>query len=676
MSAAVLQTVNDPTERGRIAWLEAVFMDVRGSDNKVLRLRKIARENPHRIRFGTLKNLYYKWCEGGTEAIIDRRKQEKPGKSREWAECFRSYQAKHNRSSKGAWRAMMVDFEQGAELPHGVGDWRAQWRKVNPMMTVPERIPSGWFPPCARYETLMRELNKDPFKLFNIAASRLGRKAVQDHILPVIKTRLGLLCGQIYEFDDQHIDVQVVLPGIGKTARPQAFVGYDIASGFQIARVMRPQFPEGADGKRNSLKEKEFRFLLAEVLIRTGFHPDGVRLVVEHGTTAVREGLERRIKSIPNYGNLITIERSGILSEAIHAGQFKGDGGGNFRFKAYCEQAHRIEHSARAMLSGQLGPSAERRPESVEGLIRYDEQMLKAIQRLPEAKRELIRFGLISWNEFVRVNEELTDRIYDATDHRLEGWDDKQLTVFRLNESDSWKPIAGLARMPEDDREAIMRYLSAHPENMACRRMSRREAWMTGSDRLVQIPIYELPLMLDPSDARDVTVKQNGTFEFRDQFYYGPESVVFHARVRTMSGFQADLVPGRSYKFFSIPSFPQGVVVDPESGRVVGVAPEYKRAPYYDREAIIRAAGEQNADLARKLMPVRGRNQTEAEARMQLIGHNADVFAGRIEPNRAPASDTPAAIEDMNARKPDDFWAEEEDSSAILRETTTAQERT
>ena len=45
-------------------------------------------------------------------------------------------------------------------------------------------------------------------------------------------------------------------------------------------------------------------------------------------------------------------------------------------------------------------------------------------------------------------------------------------------------------------------------------------------------------------------------------------------------------------------------------------------------------------------MPVRGRNQLEAEARMQLIGHNADVFAGRKSP-ALPSAKTDATLNDL-----------------------------
>jgi len=566
----------------------------------------------------------------------------------------------------------MDDFWSGKALPHGVGDWRDAWRSDNPQKSVPQECPDGWFPKCARYETLQRSVKTNPDYLFQIAASRKGRKAAHEFLIPVLKTRIGLEVGQVYECDDQHVDVDVRMPGIGKMARPQKFRIDDIASGFPAASVMRPQYPETDGAKRNSLKEREFRMLHAYLLTNVGFHKSGTRIVVEHGTTAIREPVERRVKSIPGYGSLITYERSGILAEAVHAGMFKGDGGGNFRFKAYCEQAHRLEHSRRAALPGQLGQDADHQPESLTAMVKYDRLIMEAVAKLPQDKRDLIRYNLCDWTTFSRLDAMLCDAIYDDPDHRLEGWAEKRVTVWRMNESDRWHPIAELEDMNDTQRAAIMAYLQSHPQNVWNRAMTRREAFFKGQASMIRVPLIELPLMLDDrpwkqgGDARPITVKKNGTFGFVDQFYYGPDEVVYHATCRTRAGFQAALIPGREYIFFGTPLHAEGgIIVDKESGKVIGIAPTYKRAPTCDREAILRAAGDQNADLAAKMMPIRGRHQMEAEQRLALIGNNTDVMAGRVERPDLTDGDAADLGELANDKPADDFWQEEENDEAL-----------
>lgn len=642
-----LASVDGREERKRVAMLAAVCRDIDAAPRKVEAMIEAVKAHPTQLTYGTLRNAYYTYKAKGVSGLVDQRKVKRLSKPHEWAECYMSYCENHNRTNMGAWRAMMADLHAGKALPHGVGDWKACWRRERPTEAMPELCPEGWVPARARYTTLQRDAKRNPNYAFQLVASRRGRSAAQTYLLPVLRTRVGLEPGQVIEFDDVNVDCEIVMPGVGKVARPLMFVGYDIASGFRVCDASRPLYPDAETGKKSALKEREFRMMVAHLLTGVGFHVNGVRLVVEHGTTAIRAPLERRIKSIPVFGELVTVERSGILAEAVHAGMFKGDGGGNFRFKGYCEGAHKIEHSMRAMLPGQVGQDAEHRPESHAGLVRYDQRMMDAVRALPAEQRDLVRYNMLDWPTYGRLAAALSDRIADDPGHELEGWEGRTVVMWRTGDTDCWHPVRELDDMAPDRREAILAWLAGHPEHKASRRMTRREVWARGQSLLRRIPMIELPMLLDETDARMVTVRPNGTIGFQDQFYYGGDEVLFHAQCRDRNGFRCALVPGQSYALFGTPYHADAVIVDRESGKTVGVAPNYKRAPIYDREAIIRAAGAQNADLASKMMPVRGRHQQEAEARMALIGRNADVFAGRVAVPSAVGDGPVCELEDL-----------------------------
>lgn len=668
-----LAAVDACDERRRVAMLAAVCAEIDNSPRKVEAMLAAVAAHPAQLTFGTLKHAYYQWKVHGVEALVDRRRLKRLGKSHNWAECYMAYCENHNRSNMGAWRAMVADLHAGKSLPHGVGDWRECWRRERPGEAVPDSCPEGWIPARARYTTLQRAAKRNPDYRFQITASRRGRSAAHAYLLPVLRTRAGLEPGQVYEFDDVNVDCEIVMPGEGKVARPLMFVGYDISSGFRVCDASRPLYPDADTGRRSALKEREFRMMVAHLLTGVGFHPGGVRLVVEHGTTAIRAPLEKRIKSIPVYGDLVAVERSGILAEAVHAGMFKGDGGGNFRFKAYCEGAHRIEHSARAMLPGQVGQDAAHRPESHTALVRYDQRIMEAVRALPPEQRDLVRYNMLDWPTYCRLSAALSDRIADDPGHELEGWEGRTVVMWRTGEADCWHPVGELDDMAPDRREAILAWLSGHPEHKAARRMTRREVWASGAAMLRRIPMIELPQLLDESDAKIVTVRPNGTLGFQDQFYYGADDVLFHAQCRDRNGFRQALVPGQTYALFSTPYHQDAVIVDRESGKTVGVAPSYKRAPIYDRQAVLRAAGEQNADLARKMMPVRGRHQQEAEARMALIGRNADVFAGRVSVPSAvgdgPVCDLDALTDGRVPGHDEETWADgdaQDDALAVI----------
>ena len=79
-------------------------------------------------------------------------------------------------------------------------------------------------------------------------------------------------------------------------------------------------------------------------------------------------------------------------------------------------------------------------------------------------------------------------------------------------------------------------------------------------------------------------------------------------------------------------------LLDRASGATLGTAPRHSRAPVYDKEAVERALGAQSNDLARKVLPIRGRHQREAEERAARIALNAALLReARANPAPAPA---------------------------------------
>ncbi len=647
-----LTVVDNPEQRLEIGWLHAICMELADAPKLMDAIRRVVHENPGRTSVGTLKRQYYAWKSDGLAGLVDRRKLRKLTKVNPWVECYMMHAENHNRSNKGGYDAMMEKFWGGESLPHGIGTWREWWRKEHPHKAVPAECPAGYTPRCAAYSNLQRAAKgSNPYMGCQIIASRQGRKAMHPFLLPVLRTRIGLKPGQVIEFDDVDTDVEVVMPGIAKIARPVLYVGYDVASGMKVCSVCRPEYPKTEGKKKDSLKEQEFRFMASDYMINVGFHREGVRLVGEHGTAAFRDPLQKRMKSIPGYGHLISFDESGILAEAIHAGYFKGNGGGNFRLKAFCERMHRLEHSHRAMLMGQVGQDADHRPESHAALVKYNSQIMTAAKELlTPAEQELIRYSLIKYADFVQIAERLSDSISDRRDHQLEGWEPNTGLFYRLSENDNeWKPMSDFDDYPPEEREQFLAHIQRNRKHglIANLQLTRREVWNQGKKDLIRIPLIDLPMLLDERDAREITVQPSGIFEFKDNFYFGHEKQVFYASCMTRSGFQKALTPARKYMFYVTPYQTEGgVIVDRDSGNIIGVAPFYNKVPIYDRDAIIKKCGDKNHDLAVKMMPVRGRHQLEAEARLELIGHNADVFAGRKQP-ALPNIKTTATINDL-----------------------------
>ncbi len=608
--------------------------------------------------FGKMKRIYYDFQKHGDVAFLDLRREGPPPASNPWVVALKGYAEGDTNTTVGGYNRMMAEWRSGAvSLPAGIGKWQDVFRREFPCSPVPERCPDGWTPRGASYPNLSRALRNDPDSVFALKANRLGMRAAHAHVLPVLTTRRGLPVGAVYQFDDVWHNIDIMLP-TGKTAQPMEFAGYDVASGYKCASCIKPRFTS-EDGTRINLKEQQFRFLFGFTLCVTGFHKRGLTAVTENGTAAIREGVEKQIKLIPGFGDLIKITRSGILSEQVHAGLFLGGGGGNFRFKALVEASHNIIHNATASLPGSRGRDAAHMQESRNALVAYEEKTAAELDRWGGPGFSARMFsGLLSFDEYVSAFRNAESAVMDNPDHRLEGWDGREVAEYRLGPDAPWQDAESLMDMAPAQAAAIAAFVGAHPEHRRRRFMTRREVWARGQADLIRVPLFEMPAFLAPGDARECTVREDGTFAFRDALYYGRDEVVYRAQARDFSGAVRRFAPGTRLTLKWNPLCPEQVwILDRDSGNTLGMAPLHERAPVYDQEAVKRAMGAQAHDLARKVLPIRGRHQREAEDRAARIALNAQLLREAKGLAKPPPAASPvsaaSAIATLDAIVPD-----------------------
>ena len=106
------------------------------------------------------------------------------------------------------------------------------------------------------------------------------------------------------------------------------------------------------------------------------------------------------------------------------------------------------------------------------------------------------------------------------------------------------------------------------------------------------------------------------------------------------------------------PLMPEKIwLVDKGDGHTLGTCPLFNRAPVYDRHAIEVAMGDQSADLAAKVLPIRGRHQAEAEDRARRMAHNRRVIRDGMEAAvRGPAPDGEGyGFEELNGTEGEDY---------------------
>lgn len=632
------------------------------------------------IPYGTIRNKFYAYRKptsagGGELALVDGRRVKRYTKRNPWLECYMYFIERDKNTSKNGYREMMVAFRSGNIVPVLNKTWQQVWLEEHPSEALPPSCPESWdwVPHGATYENLQAIAKKDSNYQFNILATRKGLSAARNLTLKVLTTRAGLPVGAKYEFDDVWHNIDIMLGG--KAVQPLEFAGYDVASGFKALSCMKPRF-QRADGVRDNLKEQQFRWALASLLIKTGFHKGGVQLIVEHGTTAIREKVEKQIRGIPDIGDLISFGRSGIMSEQVHAGLFIGNGGGNFRMKALCEGAHNILHNRTASLIGNRGRDAEHLHESQAALVKYEERLMAAAATLPPEFALQLEAGLLTFDEYHAAFRTIEARLMDDPEHRLEGWDGKVVKEWRMSENDAWKPFESLVEESRGDKErawAIAKLVGGNPNLVRVRPMSRREAWLAGQRDLIRVDDWYMPFFLDiEKDAKLLTVRRDGTLGFQDELLFGRDEMIYRAQVKTKAGWEQALTPGRKVLAVYNPWMTEKIwLLDGEDGRIMGTCALFNKAPAYDRHAIEVAMGDQAHDLAQKVLPIRGRHMGEAIGRAARMASNLRVIkAAESARSAGPQFDQVEAADVMAlTEKPVDEASsprQEEDSGSFL----------
>lgn len=516
------------------------------------------------VSFATARRKYDAWSKHGWEGLVNRSKarEGEAGLDPAFVEHWQRLCVENQRKCRPAYRKLCRDFLAGATIP-GVAEG-----------TPRHTLPSGW-----SYENLMRH-KPTPYQL---KAIRIGKATASDLGPMVYTTRAGLAVGEMYLFDDIVHDHFVNVLDTSKAGRPVEFHALDLKSACKIHWGIAARTENDITGRMESLREEHMRFLLASLLTTHGYRPvGGTTMVVEHGTAAIREDLERILHDLT--GGLIRVARSGIQGDPAFVGQYAGRGKGNFRFKAALESLGNLIHNEMAdvlALPGQTGRNTDERPEGTHGLLRHNDALLDALTAIAEVRpdvAQMIRMPVVSLTQFREMADTIYGRINGRTDHRLEGWD--ALCV----------PADGGLRV---------------------RRLSPAEVWLDGRRTLTRMTPEGIAQVLYRDAADEVRVTNRHEIEVMDK----------HLSADALRFIAASYTPGEKYQAVLNPFAPSHLFLFDVRGRYVAAIPRIARPSRNDDEAVKRELGRVNRELADRLAPV---------ARL-----GARITAARVDQDRA-----------------------------------------
>ena len=641
-----MSCVTADTERAKLARLDAIFRKIHAENEAGSDILALFVKYQEMSGLKGLKRKYYDWRKFGMAGLVDGRKMKRGRSENPLYRDFKTYceRNKNNGGCRAAYEDMMRDLRSGGEFSFGT--WRTLWARDFQHEALPPFCPAGWTPKGATYANLMDLYSKDPTRQAALAWNRQGMFAASKHLPPVIRTRVGLLPGQIYQFDDVWHNIDVYAPGIKGVFQPLEFAGYDIASAFKMASLMKPRFYK-IDEKtgrevRDNLKEMQFRFLVAYVMCCVGFHKDGVTIIGERGTTRLNDTVLKKIASVPGWGKLFSFKTSGIMNSPAHKGLLIGNAGGNPRMKALCECSHNILHNATAGLLGNRGRDAAHMHESQNAVVKYSKEMIAIAERLDPALVPFLQLPILEWKKYCEYFFIIENEVMDRTNHSLEGWADREIVEYTLSEtSGEWRDMSEVLDMSPEKAAAVRAVLETNPaELMRKRKMSRREAWAAGRKDLVKWPIMEATAFLDPRDIKKATVGRDGTIAFEDAVYYPGERKIYLAQYRDRNGLAHRIGPGEEVYFWWIPIGElanQIWICDAKGENMLGMAPALKTAAWSDPHSIEIAMGQRQQQMAELMADTRARHAESHVARVAAENVNrALIQAAKDAAARGP----------------------------------------
>jgi hypothetical protein len=481
-------------------------------------------------------------------------------------------------------------------------------------------LPEGW--------SLRNFLRAKPKKIEEVAA-RIGRMAAHALARPVRTTRAEMAPGMQYVFDDLTHDNDVVVSGQLQPVRPMELACVDVASAYKAAFWLMPSRVDALTQKRQVLRERHMRFLVAHVLCNVGFHPDGVTLLVENGTAAIRRDLEEILHGLALRDDgtpLIEVSRSGVDRATAHPGQWGSAAKGNFRAKSHLESWNNLSHNRLDDLPGQTGSNARlNAPEDLPAMERVSERLLLAGMALPPELASRLQMPVLDWRLFTDVLTERYAQIHNTHDHALEGWERRTERQWRLSLTDSWHSEAAWREL-SDEQQRIYAPVIAQAGNTRVARLSRFQVWRAGMDRLVRLPDYATALICGRDLAEVRPCPATMSVRFIDQetsatpMDYRLQSCV------AQDGRPVTLIEGRMYRWMISPFDPSKAFVLQLDGSYVGRIERVEAADRTDMDAVHRAMGKARADFDAALAPLARRGAAIAKQQIEALRANTAVL--------------------------------------------------
>jgi hypothetical protein len=639
-------------------WMQA-FAQMDTTKSITAALKRVA--SAMGVSVATATRYYYnlKSNDGHWSALADGRRAKrlaenvKGTQSREFRNWITKLAEDHHRNSKAAYRKFKTAWAARENIP-GFEDY------------------SGWPNIPFSYRTFARIIQQetDKRRLRSIRVSTSSKSG--SALAQVLTTRVGLYPGAVYQFDDVWHDNFVTLGRDPVPKRVLELGVLDLFSGCRFHWGAKPRI-KNADGVMENLKEREMRFFLAGVLWNFGTSPRGTRMMVEHGTAALRDDV---IAILHDSGLNISVDRQPIEGkQAALTGYWPGTEGGNFRAKAALESLHNLIHNDLSNLALQTGShhSGIAAPVNTDRQLTYIKNIVSEVLKKVPHRADLLRLPSLDFHSqflpFLRDYYEFG--LNGRTEHELEGWEALGFLTTEYTAvpgSGQFLNSQQFLDLPREPQAIIAAASKNDPANWSRRRkLSPLEVWNSGRSDLRRAPAPLICDILGKDLGREVTVK-GSYIRFRDQDI-SPDEMIYQARAIHLNGAQRELRDGEKFFAFANPFAPDTLFLLDAQDRYLGHCMLEQRITATDRSALIVAAGHKAHRNAEILQPLRNRHAETVRDAQEMREHNRRVADGEAVTPEEISDDRSAAAHRAVTTRRTNEW-ESADTETIFENDT------
>ena len=564
----------------------------------------------------------------------------------------------NKRATAPAYRELFRRLAAGEVIP-GFGDWRKIFAAENGgIYPAPERacpyrphsaVPKGWS---------YRNLNNLKPDAFALTAARKGTMAATMERLPDIhRTRVGLKCCQVVQIDDMWYEHKVAF-GVNRHAqRVVEFSMIDVATGKFFAWLTKPVL-EREDGKRETLRSRWARYLVAYLLGTVGVPEEGVLIMGEHGTASADGAFEEVLARIS--GGRIRFGAGGLLSTPLGKGLYQGTPKGNPRYKGLLEGQHSLIKNELAAVKGHVGGGREGKSEFVYGMEKQDEQLraiARALRNVRPGIESRMDLPFMDFLDFKAIVDAMYDGINSRREHSLEGWDEMGFMSAEYWDASAaaWVPVENVRKETSPIvQKALLDAIHAGHIKVRRSRLSPGEAWNLRADERK----WKLPPSVIATEVMGVELSMTATCSQKLELKCKDDSTLAEYVIPGILDGGGSLTRGEAYLVWVNPFDAFTAYVADLQGKFIGTARVSPKVCYGDQESIERQLGIRQAALAaerKRLQPAITRMQMREAAR---AAKNAEAVFGEdpaLEAARKAAAThelarvNAAAVEDFDA---------------------------